>query len=266
MSRFMTQCTSLNPPVLETSTSVYSLIERRQFTDMIELANHILFLAQMQTRVELAGQILAVLERWILRGDLMPNQFIYETADLFASVGYRFHVVQWTTREQAFDQLLSASNSSDPDHPADPRDVVLGGSRIHQAYTSFTPGAMNNREGKYHDSNVPQQQLPRHFVYKSDPKIDFNCIGCPSCDFCTKVKKDMLKHEQQHWDPVPCICARQNQKLMAAQLDTRTCQCGRLIIDEGARMTEAMPMFTHTTAIQLQRDHPNMGDYLNINS
>jgi hypothetical protein len=63
MSRFMTQCTSLNPPVLETSTSVYSLIERRQFTDMIELANHILFLAQMQTRVELAGQILAVLER-----------------------------------------------------------------------------------------------------------------------------------------------------------------------------------------------------------
>jgi hypothetical protein len=115
----------------------------------------------------------------------MPNQFIYETADLFASVGYRFHVVQWTTREQAFDQLLSASNSSDPDHPADPRDVVVGGSRIHQAYTSFTPGAMNNHEGKYHDSNVPQQQLPRHFVYKSDPKIDFNCIGCPSCDFCT---------------------------------------------------------------------------------
>jgi hypothetical protein len=47
MSRFMTQCTSLNPPVLETYTSVYSLIERRQFTDMIELVNHILFLAQM---------------------------------------------------------------------------------------------------------------------------------------------------------------------------------------------------------------------------
>lgn len=45
MFRFMTQFTALDPPVLETYTSTYSLIERRQFTDMIELANHILFLA-----------------------------------------------------------------------------------------------------------------------------------------------------------------------------------------------------------------------------
>jgi hypothetical protein len=225
-----------------------------------------------------------VLERWILRGDLMPNQFIYETTDLFASVGYRFRVVQWTTREQAFDQLLSASDSSDPEHPVNPWDIALSGSRIQHAYTSFTPWEMNNHEGQYHDSKVPQQQLPRHVVYRADPKIDFNCIGCPSCDFCTKVKKDMLKHEQQHWDPVTCICARQNLRLMAVQLDTRTCQCGRLAIDEKARllrswedgeteqlirkagMTDTIPMFTNTTAIQLQRDHPNMGDYLSINS
>jgi hypothetical protein len=269
MSRFMTQCTSLNPPVLETCTPAYSLIERRQFTDMVELANHILFLAQMQTQLDLAGQVQAVLEKWVLQGDPMPIQFIYDTADLFASIGYRFRVVQWTTREQAFDQLLSASKTSNSEHPANPWDVVLSGSRIHQACTSFTPWAMNNLEGQYHDSNVPQQKLPGHYVYRTDSKIDFNCIGCPSCDFCTKVKKDMLKHEQQHWDPVPCICARQNQRLMAVQLDTRTCQCGKIIIDERARMlrswedeetgqlirkagmTDTMPMFTNTTAIQM---------------
>jgi hypothetical protein len=58
----MTQCSSLNPPVLETYTFAYSLIERCQFIDMIELANHILFLAQMQTQSKLAGQVHAILE------------------------------------------------------------------------------------------------------------------------------------------------------------------------------------------------------------
>ena len=97
----MTQCTSLNPPVLETYTTAYSLIERRQFSNMTELTNHILFLAQMQTQVDLAGQVQGVLESWVLRGEPMPNQFIYETAGLFGAIGYRFRVVQWTTREQA---------------------------------------------------------------------------------------------------------------------------------------------------------------------
>jgi hypothetical protein len=216
----------------------------------------------------------------------MPKQFIYETADLFASIGCRFRVMQWTTREQAFDQLLSTSNIPDMKSPANPWDVVLSGSHIQQDYTSFTPWAMHSHEGQYHDSNVPQQQLPRHSVYRADAKFEFNCIGCPSCDFCTKVKKDMLKHKSQHWDPVPCICARQNQRIVAVQLDTGTRQCGRLTIDESARMlrdwedeqtgqlihksgmTEAMPVFTNTTVIQMQRDVtcPNVEQYLNINS
>jgi hypothetical protein len=143
MFQIMKQCTSLNPPVLETYTTAYSLIERRQFTDMIELANHILFLAQMQTQVDLAGQVQAGLESWVLRGDPMPNQLIYETAELFASVGHRFRVVQWTSREQAFDELVSATNNRSLEEETNPIDVVLSGFRIHQDYTSFTPWAMN---------------------------------------------------------------------------------------------------------------------------
>jgi hypothetical protein len=286
MFRCMTQCTALNPPVLETYTPAYSLIERRQFTDMIELANHILFLAQMQTQVDLAGQVQSVLESWVLRGDPMPNQFIYETASLFASVGYRFRVVQWTTRDQAFDQLVGATNDSTLENVANPSDIVLSGSCIQQHYTSFTPWAMNSYEGQYHDANLPQQhQTRRTSVYKADPKADLNCVGCPSCNFCTKVRKDMLKHEAQHWESPPCICSRLNQRAMAATLDTKLCQCGRLTIDENARMlrnwedeqtghlvqrfgtSETMPTFINTTAIQMQRDmtDPNMEQYLNIN-
>lgn len=284
MSELMSQCTALNPPVLETYTSAYSLIERRQFTNMIELASHVLLLAQMQTSDELAGQAQKVLESWILRGEPMPNQFIYETAELFASVGYRFRVVQWTTREQAFDQLVSAAGRKTLEDETDPLDPFLSGSRIQQGYTSFTPWAMNSYEGQYHhDSHVPsRQQCYLSSVYKTDPKPDLDCVVCPSCNFCTKVRIDMLKHEAQHWEPQPCSCARSNQKAMAAQLDIKRCQCGRFTTDENARMLrnwadeetgqllqrfgnlETMPTFTSTTAIQMQRDMTdrNMEQYL----
>jgi hypothetical protein len=135
MFQIMRQFTSLNPHVLETYTTAYSLIECRQFTDMIELANHIIFLAQIQTQVDLAGQVQSVVESWVLRGDPMPNQFIYETTELFNSIGYRFRVVQWTTREQAFDQLVSASNRRSLEDVAKPVDVFLSGFRIQQGYT-----------------------------------------------------------------------------------------------------------------------------------
>jgi hypothetical protein len=46
----------------------------------------------------------------------------------------------------------------------------------------------------------------------------------------------MLKHEAQHWDPRSCICARLNQRAMAAALDTKIYPCGRLTFDENARM------------------------------
>ncbi|KAH0384102.1 hypothetical protein KCU92_g4813, partial [Aureobasidium melanogenum] len=288
MTQFMTRCTALNPPVLETYSTSCSMIERRQFTDMIQLANHILFLAQMQTQPDLAGQVQSILERWVLRGDPMPNQFIYETAELFASVGYRFRVVQWTTREQAFDQLVSAAQNTPSSDAETASDIILDGSRIQQDYTSFTPWAMNSYEGQYHASNVPPQQPPRRSsVYKKDPKIDLDCIGCPTCNFCTKVKKDMFKHEAQHWDdPHPCICTQLDPKTMAAEIDTRQCHCGRLTINENARMlrnwadertghlvhkfgtSETMPTFANITAIQMQRDVtvPKMEQYLNINS
>lgn len=209
MTQFMTQCTALNPPVLETYSSSCSLIERRQFTDMIQLANHILFLAQMQTRPDLAGQVQDILENWVSRGDPIPNQFIYETAELFASIGYRFRVVQWTTREQAFDQLAFAASNTALSDTETASDIVFDGSRIQQVYTSFTPWAMNSYEGQYHEPNQPPQHQPRRAsVYKKGPKIDLDCIGCPTCNFCTKVKKDMLKHEAEHWDDsYPCICA-----------------------------------------------------------
>jgi hypothetical protein len=278
MFQFMTQSTSLNPPVLETYTSVYSLIERRQSTDMIDLAKHILFLAQMQTQADLAGQVQAVREKWVLQGNPMPEQFIYEITELFASIGYRFRVVQWTAREQAFNQLVSASNTSGLEAPLNPWDIVLSGFRIEQNYTSFTPWPMNSHGGQYHDFNMPQQQPLCHSLYRTDLKIEFNCIGCPSCDFCTKDKKDILKHESHHCDPVPCTCARQNHRFMAMQLDTMTCHCGRLATDGNARMlrswedeetgqsirrfgnSEVMPVFADTTAIQMWRDvtHSNM--------
>jgi hypothetical protein len=284
MLQIMAQCSSLNPPVLETYTTAYSLIERRQFADMIELANHILFLAQMQTQVTLAGKVQVVLENWVLQGDPMPNQFIYETAELFASIGYRFRVVQCTTREQAFDQLVAATNNRLLEDMANPIDVALSGSRIHRDYTSFTPWAMNSYEGNFHNSGRPQQQRPPN--YGTDAKVGLNCLGCPSCKFSTKVKKDLLKREAQHWDPRPCICARLNQRTMARQLDTMICHCGGLTFDENARMlrnwkdeqtrpliqrfgtSETMPTFTNSTAIQMQRDVtlPNMEQYLNINS
>lgn len=287
MSQFMTQCTSLNPPVLETYTTAYSLIERRQFSNMTELTNHILFLAQMQTQVDLAGQVQKILESWILGGDPMPNQFVYENTKLFASVGYRFRVMQWNTREQAFDQLVSAANNQALEDAANPGDVVLSGSRIHHNYTSFSPWTMNSYEGQYHDSDEPQQRQPgRLSVYKTDLKVDLNCVGCPSCGFCTKVRKDMFKHESQHWESTPCLCAHSNQRIIATQLDTKRCHCGRLAVDQGARMlrnwqdeqtgqliqrfgkSEAMPTFTNTTAIQMQHfmTDLNMEQYLKINS
>jgi hypothetical protein len=96
----------------------------------------------------------------------------------------------------------------------------------------------------------------------------------------------MLKHEAQHWDSPPCICARLDQRRLAAQLDTKICQCGRRTIDENVGMlrnwedeqtrpliqrfgtSEVMPTLTNTTSIQMQRDvtFPNMKQYLNINS
>ncbi|KAG9711277.1 hypothetical protein KCU69_g4, partial [Aureobasidium melanogenum] len=181
MTQFMTQCTALNPPVLETYSTSCSLIERRQFTDMIQLANHILFLAQMQTQPDLAGQVQSILESWVLRGDPTPNRFIYKTAGLFASVGYRFRVVQWTTREQAFEQLVSAAQNTTLSGAETASDVIFDGSRVHKDYTSFTPWAMNSYEGQYHESNLPPQQQPRRSsVYKKDPKIDLDCIGSRS--------------------------------------------------------------------------------------
>ncbi|KAH0366014.1 hypothetical protein KCU65_g5667, partial [Aureobasidium melanogenum] len=289
MTQFMTQCTALNPPVLETYSTSYSLIERRQFADMIQLANHILFLAQMQTLPDLAGHVQRVLENWVLRGEPMPNQFIYETAELFVAIGYRFRVVQWTTREQAFDQLVSAASTTTLSDAEIASDIVFDGSRIQQDYTSFAPWAMNSYEGQYHVPNLPPQLSPRRVsIYYKDPKIDLDCIGCPTCNFCTKVKKDMLKHEAQHWDdPYPCICAYLDQKVMAKEIDTKVCQrCGRLAINENARMlrswvdertghlvhkfgmSETMPTFANVTAIQMQRDvmFPKMEQYLNINS
>jgi hypothetical protein len=182
MFQIMRQFTSLNPHVLETYTTAYSLIECRQFTDMIELANHIIFLAQMQTQVDLAGQVQSVVESWVLWGDPMPNQFIYETTELFNSI-------------------VSASNRRSLEDVAKPVDVFLSGFRIQQGYTSFTPWAMNSYRGSFHDSNMPQQQQQQgHFpsVYRADTKVDFNCLGRPSCNFCTKVRRDMLKHEAQH--------------------------------------------------------------------
>jgi hypothetical protein len=51
--------------------------------------------------------------------------------------------VQWTSREQAFDELVSATNNRSLEEETNPIDVVLSGFRIHQDYTSFTPWAMN---------------------------------------------------------------------------------------------------------------------------
>lgn len=288
MTQFMTQCTALNPPVLETYSTSCSLIERRQFTDMIQLVNHIHFLAQMQTQSDLAGQVQGALESWVSRGDPLPIQFIYETAELFASVGYRFRVVQWTTREQAFDQLVSATNNITMSDAGTASDIVFDGSRIQQAYTSFTPWAMNSHRGQYYASNIPPQQTPRRpSIYKKEPKVDLDCIACPTCHFCTKTKKDIFKHEAQHWDdPYPCICAHLDPKVMAKELDTRICGCGSLAFDENARMlrnwadartgylvqrfgvSETMPTFANVTAVQMQRDVvvPKMEQYLNINS
>lgn len=226
----MIQCTALNPPVLETYSTSYSLIERRQFTDMIQLANHILFLAQMQTLPDLAGQVQRILENWVCRGNPMPNQLIHATTDLFASIGYRFRVVQWTTREQAFDHLVFTANNTTAETASD---IIFDGSRIQQDYTSFTPWATNSFEGQYHASNLPPQLSPRRVsIYKKELKIDLDCIGCPTCNFCTKVKKDMLKHEAQHWDDAyPCVCAYLDEKFMAKEIDTKVCHCGRLAID-----------------------------------
>ncbi|KAG9799336.1 hypothetical protein KCU96_g7, partial [Aureobasidium melanogenum] len=237
MTQFMTQCTALNPPVLETYSTSYSLIERRQFTDMIQLANHILFLGQMQTQPDLAGQVQSIIENWVLRGDPMPNQFIYETAELFASVGYRFRV---RCRNCLRCYLRRLSHST----------------RLYLIHT------------------LGNEQLRRPSIYKKEPKTDLDCIGCPTCNFCTKVKKDMLKHEAQHWDdPHPCICAQLDPKVMAKEIDTKVCHCGRLAIDENDvfhkfGMSETMPTFANVTAIQMQRDVivPKMEQYLNINS
>jgi hypothetical protein len=134
MFLFMTKYTSLNPPVLGTYTTAYSLIERRQFTDMIELANHILFLAQMQTQVDLPVKFKQSL------GTVSCEAIPY---------GYRFRVVQWTTREQAFDQLASDTNNPAFRNAANPSDIILSGSRIQQGYTSCTPWAMNSYEGNF---------------------------------------------------------------------------------------------------------------------
>ncbi|CAD0091198.1 unnamed protein product [Aureobasidium vineae] len=283
MSQFMTQCTALNPPVLEAYTSSYSLIERRQFTDMMQLANHMLFLAQMQTGSILAGQVQRSIESWVVRGDPMPNQFIYETAELFASVDYRFHVMQWDTREQASDAMVSASNRD----TEDPMDTILDSFRIQEAYPSFTPWAMNNHPGTYHDTNEPPLLSPhRVSVYKTDIKAHLNCIDCPSCSFSTKVKRDMLAHEALHWDPQPCECAQSNQKALAAGIDTIFCSCDKLTTDETARMlrnwedettghlirkfgrSEVMRKFSNTTAIQMQSDVtvPDIHQSLAINS
>ena len=95
----------------------------------------------------------------------------------------------------------------------------------------------------------------------------------------------MFKHESQHWESTPCLCAHTNQRLIA-HLDTKVCHCGRLAIDQNARMlrnwadeetgqliqrfgkSEAMPTFTNTTAIQMQHvmTDLNMEQYLKINS
>ncbi|KAK5999387.1 hypothetical protein QM012_005512 [Aureobasidium pullulans] len=290
MTQLMTQYTALNPPVLETYSTSYSLIERRQFTDMIHLANHMLLLAQMQTGSDLAGQVQGNLENWILRGNPMPSQFIYETAGLFALIDYRFRVVQWTTREEAFDQLIAGTCNTTLSDAETASDIIFDGLRIQADYISFTPWALNSYEDQYHDYNPRPQQLPRRSsVYKKEPKPDLDCIGCPSCTFSTKVKKDMFKHESQHWDdPFPCICAQlddETTEAIAKEIDARPCYCGKLAIDENARMlrnwadertgylvhrfgmAEYMPTFANVSAIQMQRDVtvPTMAQYLNIN-
>jgi hypothetical protein len=101
---------------------------------MIELANHILFLAQMQTQVDLPVKFKQSL------GTVSCEAIPY---------GYRFRVVQWTTREQAFDQLASDTNNPAFGNAANPSDIVLSGSRIQQGYTSCTPWAMNSYEGNF---------------------------------------------------------------------------------------------------------------------
>ncbi|KAI4716844.1 hypothetical protein E4T48_06970 [Aureobasidium sp. EXF-10727] len=184
MSQFMAQCTALNPPVLETYSSSSSLIERRQFTDMIQLANHILLFTRQLGCLHLSVTVFALCNG---------------------------------RRERAFDALVSAANRN----PEDYMDTILDGSRIHEAYTCFIPWAMAGSSSSYHDINNPPQLSPRRVsVYKTELKADLVCIGCPSCSFCTKVKRDMLAHETLHWDPRPCNCSQSNQKTLAAGIDT----------------------------------------------
>ncbi|KAI5199442.1 hypothetical protein E4T39_06253 [Aureobasidium subglaciale] len=292
----MQEATSSTPPVLETyEASSYTLLERRQFTDMVQLANHLLFIAQLQTDYNLASQVQNVIDNWTVRGEPSPEQFIYETADLFASVGYRFRVVQWQTKEQAFDVLATANTDVDMENADNALDAVFDGIRIADVYRSFIPWTINSYAGEFHTTNNPEVYVPKASVYRNPVKPDYNCVGIPNCSFCTKVLKDLLRHDAGHWDPRPCVCANttpeRRKDLEKEQIDTMVCNfCGSLATDEDARMRRSwehpesghcihnayksgksemeMATFANNTAIQMQRDitMPDMTEQLTIGS
>ncbi|THZ82421.1 hypothetical protein D6C84_05807 [Aureobasidium pullulans] len=287
MFEFLTASTSLNPPCLETyNASSYELLERRQFTDMIQLVNHLLFVARMQHNDQFAAAVAGILESWVLRGDPMPNSFINESADLFATIGYRFRVMQWSVSQQAVQDMIAATRNLTLDDVDHPLELTMDGARIREDYHSFTPWAMTAYPGIFHDSSVPEQYVPTLNPYKTKIKPDHICIGFP-CNFCTKVQKDFLAHESKHWEPQPCICAQLDQEIIGKELDKKICpQCGRLCIDENRRMignwkdaetghlvrkfgkVDEMKTFANTTAIQMQRDVtvPDMGRHLDLNT
>ncbi|KAI5271628.1 hypothetical protein E4T47_05089 [Aureobasidium subglaciale] len=283
MSMSMQEITSSNSPVLETYEAFsYTLIERRQFTDML------------QNYHGLAGQVQNVIDNWTIRGDPSPDQFIYETADVFASFGYRFRVVQWQTREQASNVLAAAGIDVAMEDVDNVFDAIFDGTRITDGctYRSFIPWTVNSYAGEFHTINNPQSYILKASVYKKTVKPDHNCVGVPNCSFCTKILKDILGHDAGHWDPRPCVCAgitsQRRKELEGQQIDTMFCKiCGTLAIDKDARMRRSwehfetgyclhkfgksvgeMATFANVSAVQMQRDitMPDMTEQLTIGS
>jgi hypothetical protein len=260
MFKYMTDMTALNPPVLETyEASSCSLIERRQFDDMMQLANHILFLAQMQTQADMSIEVQRSIENWVLCGNPLPNIFIHETANLFASVGYRFRVMQWESSQYVCNEFPTINEQ------ADPMEDVLDGTRIYQDYRCFAPWSTALHNNFHAMDTPPQHPPPQKSVYKQPLKPDFDCVGFASCNFCTKDKNYFYQHEASHWDGeyTSQSALAENARMLA---DWRDQETGSLINKYGKDIVR--PTFANTTAIQMQRDLklPDMIAQLSLNS
>lgn len=250
MCKYLADLTSHNPPVLETyEATSYTLIERRQFTNMVDLCQHVLFLASMQNQPPITDYVQRALEAWVLRGDPMPNQFIYETADMFASFGYRFRVTQRQISQIACEMMLdSAANRTIADVES-PWDLLFSGVRIHEDYRLFTPWtlmpiplpAVQPRANQRTDEH--EQQVKKR-IYQ-----DYDCIVCPRCSFTCKNRKQFLLHDAEHWPEQSRVdlCS-----IISAWEDENTGREIRHLTQKGECMY--FSTFAETSAIQMQQD------------